>query len=46
MSWRAGDWANFSISCFVAKEKFPELQFDFTFYDLKAKGVSDLSGTL
>ncbi|WP_191938254.1 hypothetical protein IFU37_012745 [Pantoea agglomerans] len=26
-----------------AKEKFPELDFDFTFHDLKAKGVSDLS---
>lgn len=26
--------------------KFPELDFDFTFHDLKAKGISDLEGTL
>jgi len=26
-----------------AKQKFPDLDFDFTFHDLKAKGVSDLS---
>jgi len=30
----------------AAKEKYPELEFDFTFHDLKAKGVSDLEGTL
>lgn len=29
-----------------AKEKFPGLTFDFTFHDLKAKGISDLKGTL
>lgn len=26
--------------------KFPELSFDFTFHDLKAKGISDLNGSL
>lgn len=30
----------------TAAEKFPELDFNFTFHDLKAKGISDLSGTL
>lgn len=29
-----------------AKEKFPEMTFDFTFHDLKAKGISDLDGNL
>ncbi len=29
-----------------AKLKFPEQSFDFTFHDLKAKGVSDLVGDL
>ncbi|ADO48087.1 tyrosine-type recombinase/integrase [[Enterobacter] lignolyticus] len=29
-----------------ARKKFPHLSFDFTFHDLKAKGVSDLEGTL
>lgn len=29
-----------------AKGKYPELNFDFTFHDLKAKGISDLSGSL
>ncbi len=29
-----------------AREKFPEIEFDFTFHDLKAKGISDLTGTL
>ncbi len=29
-----------------AKERFPELEFDFTFHDLKAKGVSDLEGNM
>ncbi len=29
-----------------AKIKFPHLNFDFTFHDLKAKGVSDLDGSL
>ncbi|WP_145496588.1 tyrosine-type recombinase/integrase [Yersinia bercovieri] len=29
-----------------AKEKYPELEFNFTFHDLKAKGISDLSGSL
>ncbi|WP_158785116.1 tyrosine-type recombinase/integrase [Pantoea sp. BAV 3049] len=30
----------------AAEEKFPDLNFDFTFHDIKAKGVSDLEGTL
>lgn len=30
----------------AAAEKYPELSFDFTFHDLKAKGISDLDGTL
>ncbi len=30
----------------LAAEKFPELEFNFTFHDLKAKGISDLKGTL
>lgn len=29
-----------------AKERYPELDFDFTFHDLKAKGISDLEGSL
>lgn len=29
-----------------AKDKFPEMDFDFTFHDLKAKGISDLEGNL
>lgn len=29
-----------------AREKFPHLSFDFTFHDLKAKGISDLKGNL
>lgn len=29
-----------------AQKKFPHLIFDFTFHDLKAKGVSDLEGSL
>lgn len=29
-----------------AKKKFPELDLDFTFHDLKAKGISDLEGNL
>ncbi|NYA43107.1 tyrosine-type recombinase/integrase [Serratia fonticola] len=29
-----------------AKERYPELDFDFTFHDLKAKGVSDLEGSI
>lgn len=29
-----------------AREKFPHLSFDFTFHDLKAKGISDLEGNL
>ncbi|EEC0863908.1 tyrosine-type recombinase/integrase [Salmonella enterica subsp. enterica] len=29
-----------------AKEKYPALDFDFTFHDLKAKGISDLEGSL
>ncbi|WP_050104376.1 integrase [Yersinia similis] len=28
------------------KKTYPELDFNFTFHDLKAKGVSDLEGTL
>ncbi|MDE9447765.1 tyrosine-type recombinase/integrase, partial [Xenorhabdus bovienii] len=30
----------------IAKDTFPELDFNFTFHDLKAKGISDLDGTL
>ncbi|HEE4344672.1 TPA: integrase, partial [Klebsiella pneumoniae] len=30
----------------AAQEKNPHLQIDFTFHDLKAKGVSDLEGSL
>ncbi|QKN82223.1 tyrosine-type recombinase/integrase [Scandinavium goeteborgense] len=30
----------------VAAEKFTHISFDFTFHDLKAKGISDLEGTL
>ncbi len=30
----------------AAKEAHPELDFNFTFHDLKAKGVSDLEGSL
>ncbi len=30
----------------AAKEAFPDLDFNFTFHDLKAKGISDLEGTL
>jgi len=29
-----------------AKEKFPELDFNFTFHNLKATGISDQSGNL
>ncbi len=29
-----------------AKDKYPELEFDFTFHDLKVKGISGLSGSL
>lgn len=29
-----------------AQEKYPHLSFDFTFHDLKAKGISDLQGSL
>ncbi|CAK8741598.1 hypothetical protein SODG_004915 [Sodalis praecaptivus] len=36
--WRAAKAA--------AKKDNPELNFDFTFHDLKAKGISDLSGSL
>lgn len=30
----------------AATERYPELRFDFTFHDLKAKGISDLEGSL
>ncbi|AOM39593.1 tyrosine-type recombinase/integrase [Xenorhabdus hominickii] len=30
----------------IAAQKYPELNFNFTFHDLKAKGISDLEGTL
>lgn len=30
----------------LAAERFPELDFNFTFHDLKAKGISDLDGSL
>lgn len=30
----------------AASLKYPELDFNFTFHDLKAKGISDLSGSL
>ncbi|PHM70365.1 tyrosine-type recombinase/integrase [Xenorhabdus sp. KJ12.1] len=40
----------FNSRWFKAKEtatkQFPELDFNFTFHDLKAKGISDLEGTL
>ncbi len=29
-----------------AQELYPHLSFDFTFHDLKAKGISDLKGNL
>lgn len=29
-----------------AEEQYPDLSFDFTFHDLKAKGISDLEGNL
>ncbi|MEA9393152.1 tyrosine-type recombinase/integrase [Acerihabitans sp. TG2] len=29
-----------------AKARFPDLDFDFTFHDLKAKGISDLKGNI
>ena len=29
----------------AAQEKYPHLQIDFTFHDLKAKGISDLEGS-
>ncbi|MHC5175437.1 tyrosine-type recombinase/integrase [Serratia rhizosphaerae] len=29
-----------------AAEQFPDISFDFTFHDLKAKGISDLEGSL
>ncbi|WP_371419511.1 site-specific integrase [Hafnia paralvei] len=30
----------------MARAAFPELSFDFTFHDLKAKGISDLEGSI
>jgi len=30
----------------LAAKKFPDLDFQFTFHDLKAKGISNLEGTL
>jgi len=39
---RDGFNSRWSAAREVAKQKFPELLFDFTFHDLKAKGVSDL----
>lgn len=30
----------------LAKNKYPDLDFDFTSHDLKAKGISDLDGSL
>ena len=30
----------------AAKVAYPDMDFDFTFHDLKAKGISDLSGSL
>ncbi|MBS1205725.1 MAG: integrase [Proteobacteria bacterium] len=41
---------SFSVSIMKAKKvamaKYPDLDFQFTFHDLKAKGISDLKGTL
>ncbi|WP_413722407.1 tyrosine-type recombinase/integrase [Sodalis sp. RH23] len=36
-------WRNTKLT---AAATFPDLDFDFTFHDLKAKGISDLEGTL
>lgn len=36
-------WRNAKL---LAAKTFSELDFDFTFHDLKAKGISDLEGTL
>ena len=36
-------WRNAKL---LAAKTFPELNFDFTFHDLKAKGISDLEATL
>lgn len=30
----------------AAKAAYPDMDFDFTFHDLKAKGISDLSGNI
>ncbi|WP_072220137.1 integrase [Escherichia coli] len=30
----------------IHSEKYPDLDFQFTFHDLKAKGISDIEGTL
>lgn len=43
---RDGFNSRWSAAREAAKLKFPELLFDFTFHDLKAKGVSDLEGDL
>jgi len=36
-------WAKARATAAVAH---PELQFDFTFHDIRAKGIADLNGTL
>lgn len=43
---RDGFNSRWSAAREAAKLKFPELLFDFTFHDLKAKGVSDLERDL
>lgn len=43
---RNGFNSRWSAAREAAKLKFPELLFDFTFHDLKTKGVSDLEGDL
>ncbi|SUW63257.1 Site-specific recombinase XerC [Buttiauxella agrestis] len=43
---RDGFNSRWEVAREVARQKFPHLSFDFTFHDLKAKGVSDLEGTL
>lgn len=40
---RCSRWCNAKL---LAAKTFPELDFDFTFHDLKAKEISDLEGTL
>lgn len=46
LSWKNGIDSFNGSGTKEAIKKFPELDFDFTFHDLKAKGVSDLEGSL